>query len=99
VTSTQSLSLQKKKVDGIVEEYRDIFSSPTEILMHYQVNHPIYITPSAPLPNGPVYHLSWMENEEIKQLIQEFLQNGNIMLEYDGCAHFTIDNITIVNQP
>jgi hypothetical protein len=34
--------------------------------------------PDAPLPNGPVYHHSLMENEEIKCQIQELLEKGHI---------------------
>jgi hypothetical protein len=56
VDSTQSLSLQQNKVDGIMEEYKDIFFSPTKVPMHYKVKHPIDLTPSVPLPNGLVYH-------------------------------------------
>jgi hypothetical protein len=66
VASTQSLSLQQKQVDRIVEEYREIFSSPIGIQTHFQVKHPIDMTPKAPLPNGPVYHRSLMENDEIR---------------------------------
>jgi hypothetical protein len=62
----------------IVEEYKDIFSSPTGVPMHCQVKHPIDLTPGAPLSNGPVYHRSLMENDEIKHHIQELLQKGNI---------------------
>jgi hypothetical protein len=65
VASTQSLSLQQMQVNRIVEEYRDIFSSPTRVLTHYQFKNPIYLTLGAPLPNGPVYHRSLMENDEI----------------------------------
>jgi hypothetical protein len=79
MTSTHSLSLQQKKVDRIVEEYRDIFSSPTKVPTHFQVKHPLYLTPSAPLPNGPVYHRSLMENDEIKCQIQELIQKGHII--------------------
>jgi hypothetical protein len=57
-------------VEGIVEEYKDIFSSPTEVSMHYQVKHPNDLTPSALLPNGPAYRRSLMENDEIKRQIQ-----------------------------
>jgi hypothetical protein len=78
VTSTQSLSLQQKQVDRIMEEYKDIFSSPTGVPTHCQVKHPIDITPDAPLPNGPVYHYLLMENDEIKRQIQELLQKGHI---------------------
>jgi hypothetical protein len=85
VASTQSLSLQQKQVDGIVEEYRDIFSSPTGVPTHCQVKHPIDLTPGAPLPNGPVYHHSLMENDEIRCQIQELLQKGHIRPNSSPC--------------
>jgi hypothetical protein len=66
MASTQSLSLQQKQVDGIMEKYRDIFSSPIGVLTQCQVKHPIDLTPDASLPNGPVYHPSLMENDEIR---------------------------------
>jgi hypothetical protein len=78
VSSTQSLYLQQKKVGGIMEEYINIFSSPTEVLMHCQVKHPIDLTLSESLPNGPVYHRLLMENDEIKHHVQDILQNGHI---------------------
>jgi hypothetical protein len=62
----------------IVEEYRDIFSSPIGVPMHYQVKHPIDITLGALLPNGPVYHRSLIENDEIKCQIQDNIQKGHI---------------------
>jgi hypothetical protein len=61
-----------------VEEYRDIFNSPTRVPTHCQVKHPIDLTPGAPLPNGPFYHCSLMENDEIRCQIQELLQKGQI---------------------
>jgi hypothetical protein len=64
--SAADLSTQQKKVDKVMEEYSDIFSSPTGVPLHYQVKHPIDLTPCAPLPNGLVYHFSLLENEEIK---------------------------------
>jgi hypothetical protein len=78
MTSTQSLSSQQKQVDRFVEEYRDILSSPTGVPTHCQVKHTIDLTPDAPLPNGPVYHRSLMEKDEIKHQIQELLQKGHI---------------------
>jgi hypothetical protein len=65
--STVDFSTQKKQVDKDVEEYSYILSSPTGVPLHYQVKHPIDLTPGAPLPNGPVYHHSFLENEEIKR--------------------------------
>jgi hypothetical protein len=65
--STDDLSTQHKQVDNVVEEYSNIFSSPTGVPLHCQVKHPIDLTPGAPLPNGLVYHHSLLENEEIKK--------------------------------
>jgi hypothetical protein len=64
--SMTNLSTQQKKVDKVMEEYSDIFSSPTKVPLHCQVKRPIDMTPDAPLPNGLVYRLSLLENEEIK---------------------------------
>jgi hypothetical protein len=76
--SAANLSTQQKQVDKVMEEYSDIFSSPTGVPMHCQVNHPIDLTLDALLPNGPVYCHSLLENEEIKRQIQELLHKGHI---------------------
>jgi hypothetical protein len=68
--STIILSTQKNQVDKFMEAYSDILSSSIEVPLHYQVKHPIDMNPDAPLPNGPVYHHSMLENEEIKRQIQ-----------------------------
>ena len=65
-------------MDKVVEEYEDIFTSPAGVPLHYQVKHSINLTPSAPLPNGPIYWCSILENNEIKWQIQELLQKGHI---------------------
>jgi hypothetical protein len=77
MVSMANLSTQQKQVDKVMEEYLDIFSSPTGVPLHCQVKHPIDLTPSAPLPNGSVYHRSLLENEEIKRQIQELLHKGH----------------------
>jgi hypothetical protein len=64
--SATDLSTQQKQVDKVMEEYLDIFSSPTGVPLHYQVKHPIDLTRNAPLPNGLVYRHSLSENEKIK---------------------------------
>jgi hypothetical protein len=76
--SATDLSTQQKQVDKFMEEYKDIFSSPTGVPLYCQVNHPIDLTHNTPLPNGPVYHHSLLDNEEIKRKIQELLHKGNI---------------------
>ena len=77
-TSTQGLSPQQKHVDKIVEAHKDIFAALDGVLLHCQVKHPIDLIPGAPLPNRPIYRHSLMENEEIKQKIQELIQKGHI---------------------
>jgi len=61
------LSTQWKKVDKVMEEYLDIFSSPTAVPLHCQLKNPIDLNLDAPLPNGTVYHCYLLENEEIKR--------------------------------
>jgi hypothetical protein len=61
-----------------MEEYKDIFSSPTGVPTHCQVKHPIDLTLDTHLPNVPVYHRLLMENDEIRRHIQEILQKGHI---------------------
>jgi hypothetical protein len=78
MASMTGLSMQQKQVDKVMEEYKDIFSSPTGVPLHCQVKHSIDLTPGALLPNGPVYHHSLLENEEIKCQIQELLEKGHI---------------------
>jgi hypothetical protein len=78
MASTKGLSTQQKKVDKVMEEYKDILSSPTRVWMHCQVKHSIDLTPNAMLPNGQVYRHSLTKNEEIKRKIQDLLQKGNI---------------------
>ena len=65
-------------MDKVVEEYRDIFTSPIRVPLHCQVKHPIDLTPGALLPNGPIYRCSILENDEIKRKIQDLLQKGHI---------------------
>jgi hypothetical protein len=61
-----NLSKKHKKLDKVVEEYSDIFSSPTGVPLHCQVKHAIDLTPDTSLPNGPIHRHSLLENEEIK---------------------------------
>jgi hypothetical protein len=69
VASTQHLSFQQKQVDGIMEEYKDIFSSPIGVPTHFQVKNPIDLTLDTPLSNGLFYRCSLMENEKIRRHI------------------------------
>jgi hypothetical protein len=65
-------------MDKVMEEYRDIFTSPAEVPLHCQVKHLIDHTPGVLLPNRPIYWRSILENDEIKRQIQKLLQKGYI---------------------
>jgi hypothetical protein len=54
-------------MDKVLEEYADIFTSPVGVPLHFQVKHPIDLTPGTPLPNGPIYQCFVIENDEIKR--------------------------------
>ena len=73
-------------MEKVVEEYGNIFTSPTRASLHCQVKHPIDLTPGAPLPNGPIYRRSVLENDEIKRQIQELLQKGHIWPSSSPCG-------------
>eukprot|EP00253_Pinus_taeda_P016886 PITA_16886 len=73
-------------MDKIVEEYEDIFTSPEGVPLHCQVKHSIDLTPGAPLPNGPIYRRSVLENNEIRRQIQELLEKGHIRPSSSPCG-------------
>ena len=66
-TSRKGSSASQQQMDKVVEEYGDIFTSPTGVPLHCQVKHPIDLIPAALLPNGPIYQRSVLENDEIKR--------------------------------
>ena len=72
--SRQGCSTWQQQMDKVVEEYRDIFTSPTGIPLHCQVKHSIDLTRGAPLPNRPIYRRSVLENNEIQRQIQKLSQ-------------------------
>lgn len=68
-SSKQGSSAQQQQMDKVVEGYRDIFSSPTRVPLHCQVKQSIDLTPGVPLPNGPIYRCSVLENDETRRQI------------------------------
>jgi hypothetical protein len=73
-------------MDKVMEEYEDIFTSPVGVPLHCQVKYAIDLTPGTPLPNGPIYRCSVLENDEIKRQIQELLQKGHIRPSSSPCG-------------
>jgi hypothetical protein len=65
-------------MDKVMEEYRDIFTSPTGVPLHCQVKHSIDLTPGHTATQWTIYRCSVLENDEIKRQIQELLQKGHI---------------------
>jgi hypothetical protein len=70
-----------------MEEYKDIFTFPTRVHLQFQVKNSINLIPSMTLPNGTIYRHSFLENEEIKCHIQEFLQKENIWESSSPCGN------------
>eukprot|EP00253_Pinus_taeda_P011641 PITA_11641 len=66
-TSRQGPSARKLQMGKFVEEYEDVFTSPAGVPLDCQVKHYIDLTPDVPLPNGPIYQRSVLENDEIKR--------------------------------
>eukprot|EP00253_Pinus_taeda_P004699 PITA_04699 len=85
-TSRQGPSARQLQMDKVMEEYKEIFTSPAGVPLHCQVKHSIDLTLSAPLPNGPIYRRSVLENDEIKMQIQELLQKGHIRPSSSPCG-------------
>jgi len=56
-------------MDKVMEEYRDIFTSPIRIPLHCQVKHSIDLTLGASLPNGSIYRCFVLEKAKIKREI------------------------------
>ena len=73
-----------------MEEYKDIFTLPTGVPLHFHVKHSIDLILGVPLPNGPIYRRSLLENEEIKRQIRELLQKGHIGPSYSPCGSLII---------
>eukprot|EP00253_Pinus_taeda_P027277 PITA_27277 len=66
-TSKKGSSTQRKNMDKVMKEYRDILASPTGVPIHCQLKHSVDLTLGRPLPNGTIYQRSIMENDEIKR--------------------------------
>ena len=90
MTSTRAPTTQQKKVDKVVEEYKDIFTLPTRVPLDCQVKHSINLIPGTPLPNGPIDRCLLLQNEEIKGQIQELIQKGHIRPRSCPCRSLVV---------
>ena len=57
-TSKQGSPTRLQQMDKVVEEYKDIFSSPTKVPLHCHDKHSIDLTPDAPPPNVSIPHVT-----------------------------------------
>jgi len=64
-------------MDKVVEEYKDVFTSPTGVPLHCQVKNPIDLTAGALLPNGPIYQRYILENDEIKSRFRSYAKKSH----------------------
>eukprot|EP00253_Pinus_taeda_P007788 PITA_07788 len=84
-------------MDKVVEEYEDIFTSPVGVPMHCHVNHSIDLTPDASFPNGPIYHHSVLENNEIKRY--PIPQIDDLLDQLKGGGIFQQDRLKVWISP
>ena len=80
------LTTQQKQMDLMLQKYQDVFTSPTGVPFQCKVKHPIDLIPGTPLPNGPIYRRSVLENDEIKRQIKELIQKGHIRPSSSPCG-------------
>jgi len=66
-SSRQGPFARKLQMEKVAEKYEDIFASPAGVPLHCEVKNSIDLTRGAPMPNGPIYWCSILENDEIKR--------------------------------
>ena len=60
----------KDEMVKVVSAYDDLFQEPKGLPPKREIQHEIQLQPEAPLPNISMYHLSVLQNEEIKKQVQ-----------------------------
>ena len=63
---------------------------PNELPLVRSISHHIDLIPSANLPNKATYRLTPLENEEIKQQVQELLEKGLVKESLSPCVIPTV---------
>ena len=87
LTST-NLDVFPDEVKTLFNEYADIIVDelPNELPPARSISHHIDLIPGASLPNKAAYRLTPLENEEIKQQVQELLEKGLVKESLIPCA-------------
>ena len=76
----------KSKMVKIILAYDDLFQEPKGLPPKREIQHEIQLHPDAPLPNIGMYHLSILQNEEIRKQIQELVEKGLIRPSTSPCG-------------
>jgi hypothetical protein len=70
----------------VVNQYDEMFRKPKGLPPKRGIQHEIQLQQDCPLPNIGMYRIPVMENVEIKNQIQEFLDKGVIMPSTSPCG-------------
>eukprot|EP00253_Pinus_taeda_P034532 PITA_34532 len=73
-------------LEKVVSEYDILFKEPKDLPPKKEIVHDINLQQDAPFPNIRMYRLSTLENAEIKNQVQDFLEKGFIRPSTSPCG-------------
>lgn len=76
----------KDSLVEIVESFSSIFEEPKYLPPKGEIQHEVQLLSDATLPNFGMYHMSFIENEEIKKKIQDLLEKCFIRSSSSPCG-------------
>jgi len=70
----------------LISNYNELFQEPRGLPPKREIQHEIHLLHDAPLPNIFMYRMLAIEMEEIKQQVQELLDQGVIRPSSSPCS-------------
>eukprot|EP00253_Pinus_taeda_P022181 PITA_22181 len=77
--------VHKKELCELISNYDEMFQEPRALPLKREIQHEIHLQHDTPLPNIGRYRMSTIEMEEIKNQVQELLNQGVIRLSASPC--------------
>ena len=75
-----------KEMAPLLQEYADIFQTPTSMPPSCHIDHSINLIPGAALPNAPTYRLAPQETVEMERQLKELIDASHIQPSSSPCA-------------
>jgi len=75
-----------KEMAPFLQEYADIFQTPTGMPPSRHIDHSINLIPGSALPNAPTYRLAPQETAEMERQLKELIDSGHIQPSSSPCA-------------